>query len=119
MTYLEAARLCTQYTNLKFKYEASVISVLNEQLQDGYDFFISKQRNEVMIYPTVKPGQVCKGYYTAHLSKYNSDFKYDSNTDEIIGLTKEKLQEMLSLLEKGFKMAQNDLLVKDIEEDFE
>ena len=72
-----------------------------------------------MIYPTVKAGSVFKGYYTAHLSKYNSDFDYDSNTDEIVGLTKEKLQEMLSLLEKGFKMAQNDLLVKDLEKDFE
>ena len=119
MTYLEAARTCKDYTNLKFKYDSNQISVLDEQLQDGYDFFISKQRNEVMIYPAIKPGCICSGYYTAHLSKYNSDFDYDSNTDEIVGLTKEKLQEMLSLLEKGFKMAQNDLLVKDLEKDFE
>ena len=93
MTYLEAARTCKDYTNLKFKYDSNQISVLDEQLQDGYDFFISKQRNTVMIYPTVKAGSVFKGYYTAHLSKYNSDFDYDSNTDEIVGLTKEKLQE--------------------------
>ena len=119
MTYLEAARICEEYTNLNFKYESSVISVVNEQLQDGYDFFISKQRKSVLIYPAIKPGSVFKGYYTAHLSKYNSDFEYDQETDEIVGLTKEKLQEMLSLLEKGFKMAQNDLLVKDIAEDFE
>lgn len=119
MTYLEAARICEEYTNLNFKYESSVISVVNEQLQDGYDFFISKQRKSVLIYPAIKPGSVFKGYYTAHLSKYNSDFDYDQETDEIVGLTKEKLQEMLSLLEKGFKMAQNDLLVKDIAEDFE
>ena len=119
MTYLEAARICKKYTNLNFKYDLSVISVVNEQLQDGYDFFISKQRKEVMIYPSVKPGSVFKGYYTAHLSKYNSDFEYDPETDEIVGLTKEKLQEMLSLLEKGFKMVQNDLLVKEVEKDFE
>ena len=30
MTYLEAARICKDYTNLNFKYESSVISVLNE-----------------------------------------------------------------------------------------
>jgi len=119
MTYLEAARICKSYTNLNFRYESSVISVLNEQLQDGYDFFISKQRKAVMIYPSVKPGSVFSGYYTAHLSKYNSDFEYDPETDEIVGLTKEKLQEMLSLLEKGFKMVQNDLLVKELEKDFE
>ena len=119
MTYLEAARICKDYTNLNFKYESSVISVLNEQLQDGYDYFISKQRKAVMIYPSVKPGSVFSGYYTAHLSKYNSDFEYDPETDEIVGLTKEKLQEMLSLLEKGFKMVQNDLLVKELEKDFE
>lgn len=119
MTYLEAARICKDYTNLDFKYESSVISVLNEQLQDGYDYFISKQRKAVMIYPSVKPGTIFNGYYTAHLPKYNSDFEYDQETDEIVGLTKEKLQEMLSLLEKGFKMVQNDLLVKDIEKDFE
>ena len=119
MTYLEAARICKDYTNLNFRYESSVISVLNEQLQDGYDFFISKQRKAVMIYPSVKPGTIFNGYYTAHLPKYNSDFEYDPETDEIVGLTKKKLQEMLSLLEKGFKMVQNDLLVKDIQKDFE
>lgn len=119
MTYLEAARICKDYTNLNFKYESSVISVVDEQLQDGYDFFISKQRKAVMIYPAVKPGSVFSGYYTAHLSKYDSDFEYDPETDEIVGLTKEKLQEMLSLLEKGFKMVQNDLLVKELEKDFE
>jgi hypothetical protein len=119
MTYLEAARICEEYTNLNFKQDLSVISVLNEQLQDGYDFFISKQRKSVLIYPAVKPGSVFNGYYTAHLPKYNSDFEYDPETDEIVGLTKEKLQEMLSLLEKGFKMVQNDLLVKEIEKDFE
>lgn len=119
MTYLEAARICKDYTNLNFRYESSVISVLNEQLQDGYDFFISKQRKAVMIYPSVKPGTIFNGYYTAHLPKYNSDFEYDPETDEIVGLTKKKLQEMLSLLEKGFKMVQYDLLVKDIEKDFE
>ena len=118
MTYLEAARICKEYTNLDFKCDLSVISVVNKQLQDGYDFFISKKSKEVMIYPAIKPGNVFKGYYTAHLDKYNSDFEYNQETDEIIGLTKEKLQEMLSLLEKGFKMVQNDLLVKDLEEDF-
>lgn len=119
MTYLESARICEEYTNLNFKHDFSQISVLNEQLQDGYDFFISKQRNTVMIYPTVKAGSIFEGYYTAHLSKYNSDFEYNQETDEIVGLTKEKLQEMLSLLEKGFKIAKNDLLVKDLEKDFE
>ena len=119
MTYLEAARICKDYTNLNFKYESNIISVLNKQLQDGYDYFISKQSKTVMIYPAIKPGSIFKGYYTAHLSKYNSDFDYNPETDEIVGLTKEKLQEMLSLLEKGFKMVQNDLLVKEVEKDFE
>ena len=119
MTFLEAARICTEYTNLNFKQDLNIVSVVNEQLEDGYDFFINKQRNEVKIYPTVKPGSVFDGYYTAHLSKYNSDFEYDPETDEIVGLTKEKLQEMLSLLEMGFKTVQSDLLVKEIEKDFE
>lgn len=119
MTFIEAARICENYTNLKFNHESNVISVVNEHLQDGYDFFINKQKNEVLIYPTVKPGSVFDGYYTSHLSKYHSDFEYDKETDEIVGLTKEKLQEMLSLLEMGLKMIQNDLLVKEIEKDFE
>ena len=119
MTFIEAARICEQYTNLNFKHDSNVISVVNKQLQDGYDFFISKQINVVKIYPTVKAGSIFKGYYTAHLSKYNSDFDYVQETDEIVGLTKEKLQEMLSLLEQGFKMVQSDLLVKELEKDFE
>ncbi len=119
MTFIEAARICTEYTNLNFKQDFNVISVVNKQLQDGYDFFISKQKKEVKIYPTVKAGSVFDGYYTAHLSKYNSDFEYDPETDEIVGLTKEKLQEMLSLLEQGLKMVKSDLLVKELEKDFE